>query len=96
MLMKGLVDIEHICKTLSDIVAPIAVFGTTIGTPIALAISQICPIILDEILTKLGFYEEKLKTGESTQIIIVPTLESYEWEVGIPGFIKPGQRTEFK
>lgn len=96
MLMKGLVDIEHICKTLSDIVAPIAVFGTTIGTPIALAISQICPIILDKILTELGFYEEKLKTGESTQIIIVPTLESYEWEVGIPGFIKPGQRTEFK
>jgi hypothetical protein len=96
MLMKGLVDIEHICKTLSDIVAPIAIFGTTIGTPIALAISQICPIILDEILTKLGYYEEKLKTGESTQIIPVPTLEYYEWEVGIPGFIKPGQMIKFK
>lgn len=96
ILMKGLASIEDICDSLVEIVAPIAVFGTTIGTPIAILIRQVCPIILNEILTKLGFYEEKLKTGESTQIIIVPTLESFEWEVGIPGFIKPGQRTEFK
>jgi hypothetical protein len=96
ILMKGLAKIEDICASLAEIVAPIAVFGTTIGTPIAILIRQICPIILDEILTKLGFYEEKRKTGESTQTLPVPTLEYYQWEVGIPGFIKPGQYTKFK
>jgi hypothetical protein len=90
------VDIEYICKTLAEIVAPIAIFGTTIGTPIALVISQICPKILNDILTKLGYYSEKNKAGESTQTIVVPTLEYYKWEVGIPGFIKPGQFTKFK
>jgi len=96
ILMKGLGSIEDICASLVEIVAPIAVFGTTIGTPIAILIRQTCPIILNEILTKLGFYKEKLRTGESTQIIPVPTLKYYQWEVGIPGFIKPGQRIEFK
>lgn len=96
MLMKGLAKIEDICASLAEIAAPIAVFGTTIGTPIAILIRQICPMILDKILTELGFYKEKLKTGESTQTLPVPTLEYYQWEVGIPGFIKPGQYTKFK
>ena len=96
ILMKGLAKIEDICASLAEIAAPIEVFGTTIGTPIAILIRQICPMILDKILTELGFYKEKLKTGESTQTLPVPTLKYYKWEVGIPGFIKPGQYTEFK
>lgn len=95
LIMGNIVDINYICKTLAEIVAPIAVFGTTIGTPIAIAITTLCPKILHEALSQLGYYGEKLKTGESIQTIISPTLNTYQWEVGIPGFIKPGEITEF-
>ena len=92
LILSGL-DIAWICQQLANAVTGLP-WG--LGAAISTAIAMACPPLLDTFLTELGFYEEKLKTGESTQIIPVPTLEYYEWEVGIPGFIKPGQSTKFK
>jgi hypothetical protein len=92
LILAGL-DIEAICLGLANAVTGLP-WGA--GAAISAAIEFACPPLLDAFLTELGFYEEKIKTGESIQIIPVPTLEYYEWEVGIPGFIKPGQSTKFK
>jgi len=92
LILSGL-DIDWICQQLANAVTGLP-WGA--GAAISTAITFACPPLLKDFLTELGFYEEKLKTGESTQIIPVPTLEYYQWEVGIPGFIKPGQSTKFK
>jgi len=44
-------------------------------------------------------YEAQTGTESNTtsiQTIPVPSLDSYQWEVGIPGFAKPGEITKFK
>ena len=91
LILAGL-DIESICKQLSNAATSLQWAGMAIATAITFA----CPPLLKDFLTALSFYKEKLKTGESTQTLPVPTLKYYKWEVGIPGFIKPGQYTEFK
>jgi hypothetical protein len=93
LITENIVDVDYICTMLANAATALP-FGA--GYALATAITLTCPKILHEILDQLGFYKEKFKTGESTQIIPVPSLESYTWEVGIPGFIKPGQSTEFK
>lgn len=95
LLLKH-VNVEHICKSLSDIAANITVFGTTVGTPLAMFITQMCPIILNEILQAFLKTLPKPSAPEYTQVIEYPTFESYQWEVGIPGFFKPGEITPFK
>jgi len=95
LLLKH-VDIEHICKSLSDVAANMMVFGTSIGTPIAIFITQICPIILNEILDAFLQTIPSPPTPPNTQSINYPIFESYQWEVGIPGFFKPGEITPFK
>jgi hypothetical protein len=92
LILSGL-NIDWICQQLANAVTGLP-WG--LGAAISTAIAMACPPLLKDFLTEVGFYEEKLKTDESTQIIPVPTLEYYEWEVGIPGFIKPGQSTKFK
>ena len=92
LILAGL-DIESICKQLSNAATSLP-WGT--GMALSNAITFACPPLLKDFLTALAFYKEKLKTGESTQTLPVPTLKYYKWEVGIPGFIKPGQYTEFK
>ncbi|MFA5392601.1 MAG: hypothetical protein WC306_02920 [Candidatus Paceibacterota bacterium] len=92
LILAGL-DIEGICGQLSNAVANLP-WGA--GAAIATAITMTCPLLLDSLLTELGYYEERNKAGESTQTIEVPTLEYYQWEIGIPGFIKPGQIIKFK
>jgi len=91
LILAGL-DIESICKQLSNAATALPWAGVAIATAITFA----CPPLLDSFLTNLGFFEEKLQTGDTTQILPVPTLRYYKWEIGIPGFIKPGQYTEFK
>ena len=94
LLLKH-VDIEHICKSLSDIAANIVIAGFSVGTPFAIAITQICPIILNQILQ--GFLETLPEPPAPTNIqtIQYPIFESYQWEIGIPGLVKPGEVTEF-
>jgi len=44
-------------------------------------------------------YETETETEANTtsiQTITVPIFDSYQWEVGIPGFAKPGEITKFK
>jgi len=36
------------------------------------------------------------KTSSSYQVIQYPVFDSYQWEVGIPGFFEPGEITKFK
>lgn len=93
LITENIVDINYICTMLANAATALP-FGA--GYAIATTISLTCPKILHEALSQLGFYKEKLRTGESIQTIPVPSLGSYTWEVGIPGFIKPGQITEFK
>lgn len=95
LLLKH-VDIEHICKSLSDIVANIMVMGTTIGTPVAFFITQMCPIILNELLQAFLQTLPEPPAPENTQVIQYPIFESYQWEIGIPGFTRPGEITPFK
>jgi len=92
LILSGL-NVESICLGLAN-----AATGLPWGAAAAIsaAIEFACPPLLNTFLENLGFFEEKLKTGESTQTLPVPTLEYYEWEVGIPGFIKSGQFTKFK
>jgi len=92
LILSGL-NIDWICQQLANAVTGLP-WG--LGAAISTAITFACPPLLKDLLTEVGFYEEKLKTGESTQTLPVPTLEYYQWEVGIPGFIKPGQYTKFK
>jgi hypothetical protein len=90
------IDIEHICKSLSDAAANIMVLGTTMGTPISILITQMCPIILNEILQAYLQTLPEPPAPENTQVIQYPIFESYQWEIGIPGFFKPGEITPFK
>lgn len=92
LILSGM-NIQWICQQLSNAATALP-WG--IGAVVAQAIAMACPVLLNNLLTELGFYEEKLKTGESIQTIPVPTFKFYEWEVGIPGFIKPGQKIKFK
>ena len=92
LILSGL-NVESICLGLANAVTGLP-WGA--GAAISAAIEFACPPLLNTFLENLGFFEEKLKTGESTQTLPVPTLEYYEWEVGIPGFIKSGQFTKFK
>ena len=92
LMLSGL-NVESICLGLANAVTGLP-WGA--GAAISAAIEFACPPLLNTFLTNLGFFEEKNKAGKSTQTIIVPTLEYYKWEVGIPGFIKPGQFTKFK
>jgi len=95
LLLKH-VDIEHICKSLSDIFASMTVFGTSVGTPVAMFITQMCPIILNEILQAFLETLPEPPVPENTQVIQYPIFESYQWEIGIPGFFEPGEITPFK
>jgi len=95
LLLKH-VDIEHICKSLSDIFASMTVFGTSVGTPVAMFITQMCPIILNEILQAFLETLPEPPAPENTQVIQYPIFESYQWEIGIPGFTQPGEITPFK
>ena len=95
LLLKH-IDIEHICKSLSDAAANIMVLGTTIGTPMAILITQICPIILNEILQAFLQTLPAPPAPSNIQTIQYPIFESYQWEIGIPGFTKPGEITPFK
>ena len=95
LLLKH-VDIEHICKSFSDIAANIMVWGTSVGTPLAIAISQLCPIILNEILQAFLQTLPEPPAPANMQTIQYPIFESYQWEIGIPGFTKPGEITPFK
>ena len=90
------VDIEYICKSLSDTAANIMFLGTTLGTPIALAITRMCPIILNELLQAFLETLPEPPAPENTQVIQYPIFESYQWEIGIPGFFQPGEITPFK
>jgi len=84
LILSGM-NVQWICQQLSNAATALP-WG--IGAVIAQAIAMACPVLLNNVLSELGFYKEKLKTGESIQIIPVPTLKYYQWEVGIPGFIK--------
>lgn len=95
LLLKN-ISVEHICKSLSDVAANMMVFGTSVGTPIAMFITQMCPIILNEILEKFLQTIPSPPPPPNTQSISYPIFESYQWEVGIPGFFKPGEITPFK
>ena len=95
LLLKH-VDIEHICKSFSDIAANMMIWGTSIGTPIAIAISQLCPIILNEILQAFLQTLPEPQAPANIQTIQYPIFESYQWEIGIPGFTSPGEITPFK
>ena len=95
LLLKH-IDVEHICKSLSDIAENIMIMGTTVGTPIAILITQMCPIILNEILQAYLQTLPEPPAPENTQVIQYPIFESYQWEIGIPGFFKPGEITPFK
>jgi len=76
LLLKH-VDIEHICKSLSDIAANTMIFGTTVGGPVVQTLPE-------------------PPAPENTQVIQYPIFESYQWEIGIPGFTQPGEITPFK
>ena len=95
LLLKH-VDIEHICKSLSDIAANTMIFGTTVGGPVAAFITQMCPIILNEILQAFLQTLPEPPAPENIQVIQYPIFESYQWEIGIPGFTQPGEITPFK
>jgi len=95
LLLKH-VDIEHICKSFSDIAANMMIWGTSIGTPIAITISQLCPIILNEILQTFLQALPEPAAPANIQTIQYPIFESYQWEIGIPGFTSPGEITPFK
>lgn len=92
LILAGL-NVEAICLGLANAVTGLP-WGA--GAVISAAIEFACPPLLNEFLTNLGFFEAKFKGGEMTQTIPFPTFEYYEWEVGIPGFIKPGQTMKFK
>ncbi len=94
LLLKH-VDIEHICKSLSDATANIMVFGTTVGTSMAILITQICPIILNEILQTFLQTLPEPPAPPNIQSIEYPIFESYQWEIGIPGLVNPGDVTQF-
>jgi len=94
LLLKH-VDIEHICKSLSDAAANMMIFGTTVGTPIAIAITQMCPIILNEILEAFLQTLPEPPAPSNVQSIEYPIFDSYQWEIGIPGFTSPGEITTF-
>ena len=95
LLLKH-VDIEYICKSLSDAAANVMVFGTTVGTPVAIAITQLCPIILNEMLQAFLQTLPEPPAPANIQTIQYPIFESYQWEIGIPGFTSPGEITPFK
>ncbi|MDD5760651.1 MAG: hypothetical protein PHF45_01155, partial [Candidatus Pacebacteria bacterium] len=86
-LIFGGMNIEWICEQLTTAASALP-FG--IGAVVAQAVAMACPVVLDNVLTTLGYYAEKLPTEEVTQTIPVPTFRYYQWEVGLPGFIKPG------
>ncbi len=92
LIFSGL-NIDWICQQLANAVTGLP-WG--IGAAISTTIAMTCPPLLDNLLTELGFYELKSPAGEMTQTIPVPTFKYYEWEVGLPGFIKSGQIIEFK
>lgn len=94
LLLKN-ISVEHICKSLTDTAATMVVFGTSVGTPMAMFITQICPIILNEIIQALLQTIPSPSSPENTQSISYPIFKSYKWEIGIPGLFKPGEVTEF-
>jgi hypothetical protein len=92
LIFSGM-DIQWICAQLTTAAAALP-WG--IGAVVAQAVAMACPVVLNNVLSGLGFYEEKFPTGTKTQTIPVPTFKYYKWEVGLPGFIKAGQIIEFK
>lgn len=92
LIFSGM-NIQWICEQLTTAASALP-FG--IGAVVAQAVAMACPVVLDTVLEALGYYAEKLSTGELTQTIPVPTFRYYQWEVGLPGFIKSGQIIEFK
>jgi len=93
-LIKSGLDVSWICNSLSNAATALP-WG--IGAVVSQAIALACPPMLTELLSSLGFYETKQKVEETmTQTIPVPTFRFFKWEVGLPGFLKPGQIIEFK
>ncbi len=86
-------DVDWICGMLSNAATALP-WG--LGVPVSMAIGQACPIILKELLASLGAYSTKQTVEELVQTIPVPTFRFFEWEVGLPGFFKPGQILKFK
>ncbi|MDD3098633.1 MAG: hypothetical protein PHU82_02320 [Candidatus Pacebacteria bacterium] len=92
LIFSGM-DIQWICAQLTTAAAALP-WG--LGAVVAQAVAMACPVVLNNVLSELGYYEEKVPTGTITQTIPVPTFKYYKWEVGLPGFIKAGQIIEFK
>ena len=93
-LIESGLDVSWICNSLANAATALP-WG--IGAVVSQAIALACPPMLTELLSSLGFYETKQKVEETmTQTIPVPTFRFFKWEVGLPGFLKPGQIIEFK
>ena len=93
-LIESGLDISWICNSLSNAATALP-WG--IGAVIAEAIALACPPLLNDLLSSLGFFDIKQEVEATmTQTIPVPTFKFFKWEVGLPGFIKPGQIIEFK
>ena len=93
-LIESGLDISWICNSLSNAATALP-WG--IGAIVAEAIALACPPLLNDLLSSLGFFDIKQEVEETmTQTIPVPTFKFFKWEVGLPGFIKPGQIIEFK
>ena len=93
-LIKSGLDIAWICNSLANAATALP-WG--MGAIVSQAIAMACPPILSQLLSSLGVYATKQKVEEEMkQTIPVPTFKFFQWEVGIPGFIKSGQIFKFK
>jgi hypothetical protein len=92
VIMSGF-DIDWICEQLTTAAAALP-WG--IGAAVAQAVAMACPVVLNNVLSSVGFYESKEQHTGIKQIIPVPRFDYYQWEVGLPGFIKAGDIIKFK
>jgi hypothetical protein len=88
--------LERICQGWEEIFANLTIAGTSIGTKAAWVIAQFCPIIVERIWRAYILSKRYADPPDNIQKIQFPVFEpSYQWELGIPGFFKPGEITEF-
>lgn len=93
LFLSGL-DIDWICHALAEAVIALP-FG--LGAAISVAISMACPPLLKALVDSLKMSETKGYIEPMiTQTVPVPIFDFFQFETGIPGFIKPGQWFKFK
>ena len=91
LIMASFANMELLCEGLANAATAIPIFGIALSTAILL----ICPKIIKKILIALAAALRGTIITPHIQTVTSPRFDSYKWEIGLPGLVKPGQVIKF-